>query len=236
MSRSSGMPRLLCRLVLGSMLFSTQVGAQGFDPDRTYPVAALREDFALLRRALEEAHAGLYRYSSKADIDRMFDDAAARLRGPMTEPEFLRVVGPVVGGVNDGHTGWSPSPGMSRHLDTQPILLPFGLRFVDRRAYLLQDLSEEPALEMGAELTHLNGLAMGDVVQRLLPFISSDGRVVTSKYRRALENTSAFGRLYGIVFGMTTRFALTYRPMGGGAPETVTVRGITAAQLRQRFA
>jgi C-terminal processing protease CtpA/Prc len=236
MSRSSGLPRLVCRLVLGSMLVSTGIGAQGFDPDRTHPVAALREDFALLRRALEEAHAGLYRYSSKADIDRMFDDAAARLRGPMTELEFLRVLGPVVGGVNDGHTGWSPSPGLSGYLGTQPILLPFALRFVDGRAYLFQDLSDEPALEMGVELTHLNGLAMGDVVARLLPFISSDGRVVTSKYRRALENASTFGRLYGIAFGVTTRFELTYRPMGGGAPETVTVRGITTAQLRQRFA
>jgi len=235
-SKRAGVPRLVRRLALCSMLLSTQVAAQGFDPDRAYSAAALREDFALLRRALEEAHAGLYRYSSKAAIDRMFDDASARLRAPMTELDFLRVVGPVVAGVNDGHTGWSPSTGLSRYLDTQPILLPFALRFVDGRAYLFQDLSDEPVLEMGAELTHLNGLAMGDVVARLLPVISSDGRVVTSKYRRALENVSTLGRLYSIVFGVTTQFELTYRPIGDGAPETVTVQGITVAQLRQRFA
>jgi hypothetical protein len=33
----------------------------------------LREDFQIMRHALEEAHGGLYWYTSKVDMDRNFD-------------------------------------------------------------------------------------------------------------------------------------------------------------------
>src|SRR5215211_8592173 len=34
------------------------------------PVDALRQDFQIARRALEEAHGGIYRYTSKTEMDR----------------------------------------------------------------------------------------------------------------------------------------------------------------------
>jgi len=217
------------------VLLAASGSAQNLDSGPTYAVEALREDFALLRGALEEAHAGLYRYSTKADIDRMFAAAEGRLSEPMTELAFLRVVAPVVAGINDGHTGTGPSTALSAHLDTLPILLPFTLRFVDERAYLFQDLSDAPGIPLGGELTNLNGMAMSDVVAQMLPFISSDGRIRTAKFRRGLERPTTFGRLYTIVFGVTTEFTLSYRQTPSDAPTTVTVPGVTSAQLQARL-
>jgi hypothetical protein len=217
------------------VLFAASGSAQNPDSGPTYAVEALRADFALLRAALEEAHAGLYRYSTKDDIDRMFAAAEARLRDGMTELEFLQVVGPVVAGVNDGHTGVGPSEGLSAALDTVPILLPFTLRFVAERAYLFQDLSDAPGIPLGSEVTHLNGMPMSDVVAQMLPFISSDGRIRTAKYRRGLERPTTFGRLYTIVFGVTTEFTLNYRQTPSDTPTTVTVPGITNTQLQERL-
>ena len=51
--------------------------------------AELREDFDLMRAALEEAHSGLYRYSTKAEMDRVFDAQRAKLNRPMTELEAM---------------------------------------------------------------------------------------------------------------------------------------------------
>src|SRR2546423_751508 len=42
------------------------------------PAEALA-DFDLMRALLEEAHAGLYRYSTKAEMDRTFDGQRAKL-------------------------------------------------------------------------------------------------------------------------------------------------------------
>jgi hypothetical protein len=226
--------RLYTTLLL-SCFFSVQVVAQGFDPDRVYSVAELREDFDLLRDALEEAHSGLYRYSSKEAIDRMFDEATAELSEPMTELEFLRVLAPVVAGINDGHTGLRPSTRLSAHLGSQPATFPFNVRFVDGRAYIFRNYSEATDIEPGAELTRINGVAMETVVADLLPMIPSDGRVVTSKFRRGLESTTSFAGLYAIAYGLTARFELTYVPPGGGAPLTVTVNGIRTTDVMERF-
>jgi len=223
------------RCLVLAILWSTSVTAQEFDRDRTFAVAELREDFALLRGALEEAHSGLYRYSSKADIDRMFDAAAARLVEPMTELQFLGVIAPVVAGVNDGHTGLRPSRGLAAYLETAPVTLPFNLRIVDGTAHLFRNYSDRLDIEMGAALTHLNGIATDAIVARLLPMIPSDGRVVTSKYRRGLESTTRFAELFAIAYGPTTQFELTLDPPGGGAAQTVTVGGATAAEVQGRF-
>jgi len=229
--------RLGCPVaLLLAALHSAPAAAQRFEVDHQYPVAELREDFALLRTALEEAHSGLYRYSSKAEIDRMFDTAAARLNTPKTELQFLSVIAPVVAGVNDGHTGFRPSTGLTTYLESQPFAFPFNLRFVDGTAYLFRNYSDARDIEMGAELTHLNGIAMQEIAARLLPMIHSDGRVVTSKFRRGLESTTNFAQLFALAYGLTTRFELTYVPPGGDATRTVAVDGITAADVQERFA
>ena len=40
--------------------------------------AQLQRDFDVLRRALEEAHGGLYRYTPKAELDKTFAVSRAR--------------------------------------------------------------------------------------------------------------------------------------------------------------
>ena len=55
-------------------------------------IDAIRSDFDLLRHALEEAHPGLYRFSTKGEMDRMFAAQRAKLQRPMTRLQFREVV------------------------------------------------------------------------------------------------------------------------------------------------
>jgi len=52
----------------------------------------MQADFDLMRHALEEAHPGLYRYSTKAEMDRGFDAQRAKLGRPLAKGEFEAVV------------------------------------------------------------------------------------------------------------------------------------------------
>jgi len=97
----------LSRLVLAGVVFPALAHAQE-------PAAApiqpqlLQEDFQIARRALEEGHSGIYRYTPKAELDSAFDDAAKRLDRPMTPLEFYRVLAPVVARIKCGHTSVNP--------------------------------------------------------------------------------------------------------------------------------
>lgn len=64
----------------------------------------LQEDFQIMRRALEEAHGGIYRYTSRRDLDRAFERAYRKIDHPMTSLEFWRLAAPVVSQIRCGHT------------------------------------------------------------------------------------------------------------------------------------
>ena len=63
---------------------------------QTIPADLLQEDFRIMRRSLEQAHGGIYRYTSKVEMDRTFDRAYRKIDHPMTELEFWRLAAPVV--------------------------------------------------------------------------------------------------------------------------------------------
>jgi hypothetical protein len=58
------------------------------NPDRELSPAALKEDFERLWYSLEEAHAGLYRYVSRADMDKHFEALERQLSRPLRISEF----------------------------------------------------------------------------------------------------------------------------------------------------
>src|SRR5438094_4883040 len=56
------------------------------------PPAQTQADFDLMRKALEEAHSGLYRYASKAEMDRTFNAERSKLSRPLSKSEFMAVL------------------------------------------------------------------------------------------------------------------------------------------------
>src|SRR3954469_14024710 len=76
---------------------------------QTLPIVLLQEDFRIMRHALEQAHGGIYRYTSKRELDRAFDLAYRRVDHPMTELDFWRLLAPMIAQIKCGHTYiWFP--------------------------------------------------------------------------------------------------------------------------------
>ena len=63
----------LTTLVMGLLL--TVPSLARAQTTKKFEPRQLREDFQIARRCLEEGHSGLYRYTRKADLDRIFDEA-----------------------------------------------------------------------------------------------------------------------------------------------------------------
>src|SRR5262245_47058899 len=212
-------------------LFPIVLAAQCHQMDDSFTVEELREDFAVLRASLEEGHAGLYRYSSKTEIDRLFEVAAGQISGPMTELEFLRVLAPVVAAARDGHTWLGPSRALERQLRSRPLLLPLKLRFLRARGYVLRGYTRDEPLVLGSELTQINGKPLAEIVAAALPMLSADGRIDTWKYKQ-LEDETTFGWLLALLYGPASQFTLTCRV--DGAERTLVVPGLTGSDLAKR--
>lgn len=87
---------------------------------RTIAREGLQKDLAILKRTLEEAHPGLYWYSTQAAIDSLFDHAKGSIRDDMTQLNFFKIVLPLIAGINCSHTSIR-----LRRNENNSVALPF---------------------------------------------------------------------------------------------------------------
>ncbi len=215
-------------------LFSQENLEKPLDPEETFTAEQLKEDFLIFRKALEEGHAGLNRYTPKEELDEHFETIVKNLNRPLTEYAFYRMLAPMIAHIHDGHTRINISKTLENHLSNQSVLFPINLRIIDNRAYLFRNYSEKNAVIMGSELLSINDRPMSAIIQQMLPFIPNDAHIQTSKYRR-LESTAYFGGLFNLIFGQSTDYFLTYKDQNANAIKTAKVNGIKAKDLNSIF-
>jgi hypothetical protein len=140
----------------------------------------LKSDFALFRKALEEAHPALYRYTTKREMDAAFASAEANLTRPMTLLQFRNVLAPVLASIRDGHTGFAAYQGdeISSVL-ASARQFPLALAFDWTRAVVLLNQGLDERVKPGMEVVAINGQSVEEILQRILPNLTRDGDVRT---------------------------------------------------------
>lgn len=135
--------------------------------------AQLREDFSVMRSAFEEGHPGLYRYSTKKEIDAWFDGTAKKISHPMSSLDFYRLVAPLCSKIKCGHTGIGVSADTLQDLRENVPVLPFRVYCEHGRTFILKDLADS-RLE-GSEILSINGLTTTKINKALSATTPRDG-------------------------------------------------------------
>ena len=180
--------------------------------------AALREDFAIARAALEEGHAGLYRFTPRAEMDRLFEREASGLTKPMTVVEFQRPLARVIAAIKDVHTAVRLPPAMMAQLDSQIRVIPFQVKVLQRRLYVFRDFSDSAGGLAGQEIMSINGVPMALTVPTKyiteytkgldIPHHLVDGNDVSAVYAATKDavDWARAGRGPTVIEGMTYRW------------------------------
>jgi hypothetical protein len=196
-----------------------------------FPPAQLREDFQVARRALEEGHSGIYRYTPKPQLDRTFDAAARALDHPMNAYEFLRVLAPTVAAIKCGHTGLSLPDALRKEINTSVALLPLSVKVINKRAYVFRDLSTPEHRLAGSEIRVINNQPATKIIAQLLAAASGDGDVETS--RQARIGGLRFAVLLYTLVGAQSPYELTLYNARTKRDERVRLDGLPMAKLTE---
>ncbi|WP_370729265.1 S41 family peptidase [Fibrella arboris] len=190
---------------------------------RTYSVEQLRADFRLMRRAMEEAHPGLYRYHSRDSVSRWFDAAEATLNHPMTELQFRRAVEPAIDRIGCGHTDLYGSKAYVKYRKKHPTRpFPVDVFVLDDKLYVRENRSTDTTVRRGAQIVAVNGRPAGTLLKQFYKYISSDGYNQT--FKPYVLNTGLFNSYYALAIGLdSTAQQLTLRD-STGAVRTLTFR------------
>lgn len=128
---------------------------------------SLWDDFKVFRTTLEEAHPNLYRYTSKERLNHLMDSICLDLDEARSEKEFYKKLAFLVAQIKDGHTSIQPSAGYLSQMKILFPLFPFYLIFIDERAFVLINASEEEDIGIGSELLSINGKTMPEILAEM---------------------------------------------------------------------
>src|SRR5438034_4850304 len=176
------------------------------------PPAQTQADFDLMRKALQEAHSGLYRYGSKAEMDRTFAAERSKLNRPLSKPEFMAVLVETLAQIRCGHTGLTPDEETQKDFAAARM---FPLRMMVERGRLIvlfNDTPDDQTIRPGMEVVEINGHKARDILRRILPTMATDGDIETGKLARLQRS---FGQSYRLFIEQTGDFTVKARDAAG---------------------
>ncbi|MDB5171374.1 MAG: C-terminal processing protease CtpA/Prc, contains a domain [Phycisphaerales bacterium] len=191
--------------------------------------AEAQSDFDLMRHALEEAHAGLYRYTTKAEMDRVFDARRTKLNRPMDKGEFMPVIQETLARIRCGHTSMNADEGMEtamKNARTFPLrVLMEGTRVM----VMLNDTPGDATIRPGMEVVEINGRKVSDILARFWPLLSGDGDIETGKRH---DITGRFAKYYWWLVEQPGEFTVKARD-DAGTTVVAKLAGVTDAERKK---
>ncbi len=179
--------------------------------NKKYAAAQLRADYDLFQNIIEESHPGLYWYTPKDSMDHYFETGRTMLQDSMTELQFRTTLSYVIAKLRCGHTSVRSSKSFARSRDSlRNRQFPLGFKIWKDTAFVTQNLNRKDSfIKRGMLVTAIDGLPMQKIVDSLFEYLPADGYNLTHKYQ-SLSNRGTFGSLYFAVFGIKSKYEITF--------------------------
>jgi hypothetical protein len=176
---------------------------------KTSPDAA-RKDLLIMRDTLEKIHAGLYRYKSKTNMDRLFDSCYRSVRDSMTIIDFYTLTRYIIASIEDGHSNSRLSDDDMNEYVNNAQVFPAMILFIHDRAFILCSKQNDSLAE--SELLSINGHSTKEIIQHLFYYIQSDAGIESHKN---WELPEYFQLLYYALYGPAENFTINYKTRSG---------------------
>ena len=208
------------------------------EPVRTPLIAAadLQADAAVLRRAYQQLHPGLYRYRTRAQVDAAFAGLDREFARDRTLAEAYLAVARLTSYVQCGHTYpnfFNQDDAVKQALLERPRI-PFEFRWLDGRMVITRSYADVPGLQRGTEVLAIDGRPVAQILAALLPYSRADGgndaKRVSTLEVQGHGRYEAFDVFFPLVFPRDDNrpFTLQVRPAPGATTQLLHVPAMTA--------
>lgn len=158
---------------------------------KTFSSAQLKEDFDVFKRTLTAIHPGIYRYNTPESLEKEFAKLEAKLKNSLSEAEVFLLFSEFTEKIKCGHTYANPynQNGLVRErLFNGKTYLPFYFRIINGKIIVTENTSSNN-LPKGSEITKINGVAVKQIIEKLLTVTKADGNSTLEHRINSLELT-----------------------------------------------
>lgn len=145
---------------------------------RTLSATDLHEDFKIFKETMTTIHPGIYRYQTPENLNKLFDEFETKLKTPLPEAEFFKLIAQFTNRINCGHTYVNPynlNSIVRERVFNGENYLPFYFQIVDGKIIITENASSNN-LAKGSEITQINGISVKQIIQNLLTVTKADGK------------------------------------------------------------
>jgi C-terminal processing protease CtpA/Prc len=197
-----------------------------------------QRELRILKRALTDLHAGLYRYRTPAQFEAEFARAEAEVADGSDALEMYRIASRITATVRCGHT-WTNTlnqgPAVKRALAALPAL-PLRVQVLEGR--MLVTASADPRVPINAELLRIDGRTPATLIAEFMPYLRADGGNDGKRLSQldSDENGGGIDRLLPMLHPPGANgYVLRLRPRGGKVVD-ITVAAMTAEERERLLA
>jgi C-terminal processing protease CtpA/Prc len=235
---------LVVFVFLSSLVASQQSSRTALTAESRISSADLEFDLAILRRAYQELHPGLYRYHSKAEIDALFTNLQRKFQRDLSLADTYLALSTFAAQIRCGHTYpnfFNQSRPVAEALFHGTNRVPFYFKWIDGRMVVLADFTPDHQLPKGTEILRINGIQTPEVLRRLLTVARADGsndaKRIASLEVAGLQKYEAFDIYFPLPFPhRSQRIHLTIRRPKASARTEVVVAPLSYEQRLEHLA
>lgn len=214
------------------------IAAQTTDQARYSPRILSAEqasrDVALLRRALETVHPGLYRYSDKPAIDAAFARLEAAAAAPITELALHAEIARLLAVIHCDHTKAEMSEALDDFRTRNATHLPLRFQLIEGRMIVVSSDGQPGAPPAGSEILAINGKPVPALLLQLAPLVAYDGTTDQAIAAKLADDSDLMGddfnENYPSLFGFPESWQIEWKVPGALTSATATLKSIRFAQ------
>ena len=207
--------------------------AARYEP-RVLSAAQASRDVALLRRALETVHPGLYRYSDKAAIDGAFARLEAAAAAPITELALHAEIARLLAAIHCDHTKAEISEALDDFRTRSATHLPLRFQLIEGRMIVISNDGQPGAPPAGSEILAINGKPVPALLLQIAPLVAYDGTTDQAIAAKLADDSDLMGddfnENYPSLFGFPESWQIEWKPLGALEFATVTLQPIRFAR------
>lgn len=168
--------KLLCILLF--------ISINGFTQDKVnISSLQMKQDISLLKSVLYNLHPGIYRYNTKEDFEKYFNNLESSAKQQMPIKQFYLQISQLVNKIKCGHT--FPNPlnleDSVKNLFFNEQVVPFFFKIINNKIIITNNVSNEPIIKNGDEILSINNNNSSTIISKLLTVSRADGNNAQQK-------------------------------------------------------
>lgn len=205
---------LICSAV-ATLLSGCATSGSGYSPLKKHHPDRLKEDFAVLRGALNDLHPSLDAYTPKAELDVLFEKCLSTVVDSMTETQFANlVVSRAVSAIRCGHTSVSLSKAYTKSM--MGVRLPSFPLYVktwgDTMVVTRNLNAGDSVIKKGTLITSIEGLVPAEIRRAVSSHLSVDG---FNESLNEIRLSTSFPYYHRNVFGLRKEYNVGFIDSSG---------------------